>query len=118
MPLPSNYATRTVHGEWVTFPSGEPAQGSVRFAPSVPHLTSSSDQLVIVTRAITQNLDGTGQISVTLPTTDDPDISPTGWVYTVTETFQNGEERSYDIEVPESGTGTIELATVTPVGEA
>lgn len=113
MPLPSNYATRTVHGEWITFPDGSPAQGSVRFAPSVSHLTSASEQLTIVTRAITRDIDSNGQISVDLPTTDDPDIDPTGWTYEVSETFSNGEGRSYSIAIPD-GEGAIELATVEP----
>lgn len=114
MPLPSNYSTRTVHGEWLTFPSGAPAQGTVTFTPAIDFLVSPGNQVVIVARPITETLDTNGEITVDLPTTDDPDIDPSGFTYQVLETFQNDQQRQYNIHVPE-GTGTLELATVTPV---
>lgn len=118
MPLPSNYSTRTVHGRWIAFPDGAPATGTVTFRASVAHLVSSSDELVILTRPISADLDSNGEATVELPTTSDPDISPTGFTYAVTETLgANGTERAYSIDVPED-TVTLELATVTPVAAA
>lgn len=66
--------------------------------------------VIIVPDVIRANLDGNGQISVQLPSTNDPDLNVTGWTYTVTEHMDNGRG-PYEIEVPYSVT-TLDLATV------
>jgi hypothetical protein len=43
------------------------------------------DADVAVTGPVTEELDATGSISVLLPATDAPGMSPTGWAYAVTE---------------------------------
>lgn len=114
MPLPSNYSVRTVHGKWIALPDGSPATGTVTFTASVAHLVSSSDELVILTKPITVTLDSSGEATAELPTTDDPDVSPTGFTYSVVEQFSEDEQRAYSIDVP-AGTEPVELATVIPV---
>lgn len=111
MALPANYSTRTVHGRWVGL-DGEPLSGTVRFR-SDPPLTSPSTATTIMPVLIDERLDANGEITVELPTTGDPDITPTGWTYQVTESLSGGTRR-YSITVPE-GTDTLELATLSPV---
>jgi hypothetical protein len=68
--------------------------------------------VIIVPDTIRANLDGNGQISVQVPSTNDPDLSVTGWAYQVTEHMENGRG-PYLIEVPYS-VATLDLATATP----
>lgn len=57
-------------------------------------------------------IDGSGFLSVQLPSTNDPDLNVTGWGYLVTEHIPNGRP-PYTIEVPHNS-GAIDLATVVP----
>lgn len=66
--------------------------------------------VIIVPDIIRANLDGNGQISVQLPSTNDPDLSVTGWTYTVMEHMDNGRG-PYQIEVPYT-VPTLDLATI------
>lgn len=65
---------------------------------------------IIVPKTITAVLDGTGSISIAVPSTNDPDLSVTGWAYLVTEHIPDARS-PYLIEVPYS-VASIDLATV------
>lgn len=109
MALPTNLGTCVVGGQYVDF-QGNAIAGQVKFTPRNATLSSSQD-LVIIPRTITVDLDGTGSFTVTLPVTDDTDVSPTNFTYQVEEAFSGG--RTYDIAIP-SGSATINLADVVP----
>lgn len=113
MPLPINFNTIPVHGRWLDL-NGTPLAGSVTFTISQP-LVDPSELLVIMPAPIKATLDAAGEITVSLPGTDDPDITPTGFTYDVSEDFGKGGKRSYSIQVPIATVGTLELATVSPV---
>jgi hypothetical protein len=68
---------------------------------------------VIVPKVIRGALDGNGNLSVSLPATDDPDLDVTGWTYTVTEHIADAGRPPFQIEVPYSAT-SIDLSTVAP----
>jgi len=53
-----------------------------------------------------------GSFSVTLPATNDPDIIPNPYTYTVVESFVGG--RTYTISVPYNG-GSLDLADISPL---
>lgn len=110
MPLPASWTTVTVTGTY-TRRDGTPAAGSVEFiSPQVVVV----DGETVVPHTIAAALDDTGSLSVDLPATDDPDISPTGWTYTVNERGVRGLHRdTYAIQVPHDSAG-IDLATVAP----
>jgi len=74
------------------------------------------DGVVVVPRRILATLNATGAISAELPSTNDPDISPGGWTYTVRELFEGGRP-AYAIEVPFNAV-SIDLATAIPVTPA
>lgn len=79
---------------------GTPVQGVVKFATKTVLLDANSD-LILLPETFTATLDETGAFSILLPVTDDPDISPIGWTYTVTEVFTNATGRPpYSIQVP------------------
>lgn len=109
MPLPSNLGTCIVGGQYVDF-QGNAIAGQVKFTPRNATLSSSQD-LVIIPRVISVDLDSNGAFTVTLPATDDPDVSPTNFTYQVEEAFSGG--RTYDIAIP-TGQATINLADVVP----
>ena len=70
------------------------------------------DGATVIPKTITAQLDGTGYFSAQIPSTDDPDLSVTGWAYLVTEHIVDARP-PYLIEVPYAA-GAINLATVTP----
>lgn len=110
MVFPAAWALINVTGTYYNL-DGTPASGYVTFESNQSVVINGT---LIVPKVIRADLDGNGSISVMLPSTNDPDLSVTGWAYTVTENIQNGRPR-FVIEVPYSG-GSINLITV-PVAQ-
>jgi hypothetical protein len=117
MPLTPNLSTITVTGSYVNA-AGAPVSGSVTFTPTVAVVDAAYNQIVVPS-PVTVTL-ASGSFSVALPVTDDADLTPSGWTYTVTETFTGG--RTYSISLPASLGATVDLAdlgpTVTSTGNA
>lgn len=110
MPLPINFNTRDVHGKYTGL-DGNPISGSITFICPVL-LTDSAEDVFVVPVPLTIELDANGEFTKALPCTDDTDLNPTNWRYTVKETFNQGGGRTFSLEVPQ-GVGTIELADLT-----
>lgn len=110
MPLPGNVNTVSIHGKYV-LPTGIAASGIVTFSQS-NYLRDPSADTVIVPTDIVAQLNGTGEFTVTLVATDDPDLDPTGFTYKVVEQI-SGTTRTYNIVVPLSST-TIEISDLAP----
>jgi hypothetical protein len=112
MALPAEYDQVTVHGRY-TYLNGTPVAGEISFGGKI-FATAATSHTTIVPAPISVRLDPDGQFTIDLPATDDPDITPNGWTYTVTERFPGG--RQYDIEVPVSAKNTgIDLSILAPV---
>lgn len=113
MSIPANLTSVIVRGTFIN-PEGEPSIGTVSFQPS-SWLNNSGANVSIPNSVVTKTLGTAGDFSATLPVTDDPDVSPSGWVYTVREVV-DGQARNYDIELPGTATpgGTIYLADLVP----
>ena len=118
MPLPVDLTTVTVTGN---FPSGgvgiSPLAGTVTFAPSTD-LTDSVGHVIIRAAPVEASLDYTGSFSVALVCTDNTDLSPTGWTWTVTERIVGLPTRTYSVLLPASDGPSIDLSDlveVTPV---
>lgn len=90
---------------------GNPIVGSITFAPSVVAVLATAAKRIVLSVPREVTLDANGAFSITIPATDDPDMNPTGWTYTVTENFPNG--RSYSVPAPMNVTS--DLATLAPV---
>lgn len=116
MPLPSDMDTVTVTGRYVNV-DGTPAQGTVTFQ-AVTRLRSSGTATSILPSSVVAALDGTGYLSAQIPATDDPDITPPGWAWQVSEAFGPADaptyRRSYLMLAP-SGQ-SIDLTNVQPAG--
>lgn len=106
----------TVVGTW-RYADGTPATGSVEFRPSVP-VQESVEDVFLPDKTIRTRLDDTGSISVRLYATDDPDWSPSGWVYRVTENISGAKSRSYYMEVPrDTPGGVLNLIDIAPIAK-
>jgi hypothetical protein len=79
-------------------------------------LIDASVFITVMGEPLTVTLDANGEFTIKLPATDDVDVSPTGFTYTVTENFTNGS--SYSIAVPSSyadvGLELTSIAHVSP----
>jgi len=114
MPLPVDYDTVPVRGKYV-YLDGTPASGQIRFTGKVI-ATSASTDTIIIPATITATLDENGEFAINIPATDDEDISPSGWTYTVEEKLAAGGGRIYDIDVPLAAkTDGIDLSSVAPL---
>lgn len=141
MALPSNVNFGTVVGQFLLAyadsddagpePDGEPAKGSIFFRPSPIKLlnASATPNPVTVLPAVVECLLDTegyllgypGDRGVRLVATDDPDMNPTGWTWTVEFRLTDQDDvpvslPSFSIELPSDT--TVDLTTVSPVADA
>jgi len=116
MPLPGNVSTLVVIGTFLT-PEGNPSTGTITFTPS-RWLTNSGADVAIPNSGVTKTLGTAGNFTVTLPVTDDGDLQPANWYYTVSEVV-DGVSQSYALLLPGTAGsgGTVYLADLAPAGE-
>ena len=116
MAMPANVTTVVVLGTFLT-PEGNPSTGTITFTPS-RWLTNSGADVAIPNSSVTKTLGTAGNFSVTLPVTDDADLQPANWFYTVSEVI-DGVSQSYAVLLPGTAAtnGTVYLADLAPAGE-
>jgi hypothetical protein len=116
MPLPGNVSTLVVIGTFLT-PEGNPSTGTITFTPS-RWLTNSGANVALPNSGVTKTLGTAGNFTVTLPVTDDGDLQPANWFYTVSEVV-DGVSQSYSLLLPGTAGsgGTVYLADLAPAGE-
>lgn len=117
MALPIDYDTVPVRGKYV-YLNGAPAAGFIQFTGKIVAISDVTNT-IIMPATITATLDANGQFQVNLPATNDPNIQPNGFTYTVTEQLSGGGGRVYDIDVPlEAAPDGIDLSDIAPVSPA
>jgi hypothetical protein len=116
MAIPANVTTLVVLGTFLT-PEGNPSTGTITFTPS-KWLTNAGADVAIPNSSVTKTLGTAGDFQVTLPVTDDADLQPANWFYTVSEVI-DGVSQSYALLLPgTAGTGgTVYLADLAPAAE-
>jgi hypothetical protein len=57
-----------------------------------------------------------GYLTTSLRATNDPDLTPTGWVYHVVIDVVGSVREQFDLTVPYDTVGVIELPSVSPAG--
>ena len=116
MPLPGNVSTLVVIGTFLT-PEGNPSTGTITFTPS-RWLTNSGANVALPNSGVTKTLGTAGNFTVTLPVTDDGDLQPANWYYTVSEVV-DGVSQSYALLLPGTAGsgGTVYLADLAPAAE-
>lgn len=102
----------TVTGTFLN-PQGVPASGTVTFTPSTTPLKDVASKL-FTGGSVTVTLNGSGAFAVPLICTDDNDLSPSGWTYTIT-TVVNGLTSTYTGKViPYSPLSATDLSDLLP----
>ena len=102
--------TRNVSGTYEKA-DGSAEKGRILLSPSVA--VHSSD-VIRLPNPISVRLDSTGSFAVDLTCTDDPDWSPEGWAWKVTEKVAGG--RTFYFELPEGE--DVNLADLAPLASA
>jgi hypothetical protein len=109
MALGPNLTTVTITGNYVDF-EGTPIEGQMRFSIGEVLRNGTDDQMVAPSSVVVPL--SSGAFSVTLPATNDPDVVPNPFVYSVEESFPNG--RTYNITIPYTTAGSLDLADISP----
>ena len=109
MALTASLSTITITGAYVDY-SGTAISGQITFTLG-DVLRSGIDNIMVAPSTVVVPLIA-GAFSVTLPATNDPDIIPNPYTYTVVESFVGG--RTYTISVPYNG-GSLDLADISPL---
>jgi hypothetical protein len=106
---PGDYQGCTITASFVGL-DGSAITGTVSLTASPASLLDAGAFKIIVPRGLTIPLVN-GGFSVTVPATDDPDVNPHNWTYSVSENFTGG--RKYSIFAPMNT--TIDLSQASPV---
>jgi len=109
MALGINLTTVIITGSYVDF-EGNPIEGQIRFSITQVLRNGTDDQLVAPSSVVVPLV--AGSFSVSLPATNDPDVVPNPFLYTVEESFPRG--RSYQISIPFDTVGSLDLADISP----
>jgi hypothetical protein len=113
MALPAAVTTVPLHGRILKAnAAGTPATGTVSFRIEQT-LRDTTDKVLLAPTTITTTLDATGAFTVSLPATDDPDVTPRGWTYVVTIVTDAWHD-TFRIAIPVASVGTLELANIAP----
>jgi len=115
VPFPASLATITVTGSFMTYPAGGAGTGSVVFTNS-NWLFSPGDNEIIAPFAAETTLDGSGNISVVLPATDDPQWTPQGWSYAV-EISVGSSTLTGSLQLQHDGPSTVDISDFFNPGE-
>lgn len=113
----------TVSGRYINFVSGAGETGTVQFIPSVPSLADpTDDQFLTVPPLVailpgtiggTPNSSGPGTFSITIPCTDNTELHPEGFSYTIIEKVTNMANRvTKNVLIPSTLGATVDLTTV------
>ncbi len=106
--------TIDLHGEILAPVTGIPAVGTVTFK-IVQDLRDTTDNIIYSPQTFTATLDASGEFTITLPVTDDPDITPldwTYWVYVDTDVWNSGV---FWMALPSALGPVAEFADIIPI---
>jgi hypothetical protein len=115
MPYSNDVSVRTVFGQYLKS-SGLAASGTVTFTPS--SRVEDALNATILSTPITVTLNATGEFTVSLPCTDDLDLSPRGWYYTATVRIRGARPYSFRFYLPVGNASSVDITkldTVEPV---
>jgi hypothetical protein len=114
---------RTVTGKYINFVSGAGETGTVQFVPSLPSLSDATDSQFLTispfeavlpgTLGGSPNSSGPGTFSITLPCTDNTELHPGGFTYTIIERVTNMANRiTKGVLLPYGDGSTVDLTVI------
>jgi hypothetical protein len=115
--------TITVTGTYQNFISGVGENGYVQFIPNIPSLEDTTDHVVLTIPPLIAALPGTfggnnnsagnGHFSILVPTTDNTELFPQGFTYTIIEKVSNMKNRTtHGVQIPSSLGSTADITTI------
>lgn len=115
--------TITVTGTYKNFISGAGEVGFVEFIPNLKSLQDETDNLILTvppfiaalpgTIGGSGNMGGSGFFSLTIPTTDNTELFPQGFTYTVIEKVSNmGNRTTKGVQIPSTYGSTVDITKV------
>lgn len=107
---PTDWQASRLVGKVVNL-QGVPVVGNLILTPAPSVLLSVATNTMVVAGPRIITLDATGSFDVLIPSTDDPQITPVGWTYSVKESWTGGRE--YSIFAPVGVTQN--LVNIVPV---
>jgi hypothetical protein len=110
MTIGAAVSTVTITGNFVNF-EGTPVAGQVKFTLGLV-LRNSVDDKMIVPSTVAATLNSLGSFTQVIPATNDPDVTPQDFTFTVEEAFPRG--RTYTISVPFDTVGSLDLVDLSP----
>lgn len=110
MPLPPTINTVPVHIS-IMDGAGVAATGFVSFQCTVARRDGTSNVIIGPSTFVATLV--AGQATINLPATDDPDVTPQGWTYTVSVST-NVWTDSFQVSIPVATVGTLEFADIAP----
>lgn len=111
MPLPADLVVVEVTATYEAIDGTLASGGTVTFDAG-GLITDNAGQFILGEPAAADVVNG--QISVTLPATDNTTLNPTDFLYTVTEEIAGWEPRTYQIAIPSSYAPGIDLSQIAP----
>ena len=116
MALPANITTITLTGRYIDY-EGNPIAGQVKIYPSQVLIDAAADR-IIIPNTLTADLVA-GAFSLTVPVTNDPDVSPTNtgtdYYYYYEEAFSGGS--TLKIHIPSTLGATVDITALRPTAE-
>jgi hypothetical protein len=114
--------TITVTGKYINFISGAGENGTVQFIPDVKSLSDQTDSEFLTIPPFVAYLPGTiggspnqggpGTFTILLPCTDNTEVFPQGFTYTVYERITNLTRVTKGVQIPSSYGSTVDLTKV------
>lgn len=109
--------TIDVHGVILAPVTNVPAVGSVKFKITQVLRDTVSNIIYAVPTTFTATLDGNGEFTITLPVTDDPDVTPLNWAYWVYVDTDVWNPDPYYIQLPSALGPVAEFADLIPLDD-
>jgi hypothetical protein len=115
--------TIVVTGTYKNFISGAGENGFVEFIPNIKSFQDSTDKFVLTvppfiaalpgTIGGNNNQSGTGSFSIIVPCTDNTELVPQGFTYTIIEKVSNmGNRTTRGVQIPSTLGSTVDITTI------
>jgi hypothetical protein len=114
--------TITVTGTYINFISLAGETGFIEFIPDVPSLEDQTDNIIATIPPFivglpgtfgSNNMGGSGHFSIVLPCTDNTELFPQGFTYTIIEKVSNMNNRTTKgVQLPSTYGTTVDITKV------
>lgn len=109
MAYPTDMSTRVVKGTFIDI-DGQTSTGTVSFTPSAVVRDFSDATILYGTTSV--ELDANGYFEIALPCTDDTDLLPDDWYYTIRIRLQGARSVEWNMELPYADGSEVNISDV------